>query len=267
MLATIFVAGGSDALRDPSSKVDAAEPVAQAIAQRIPALDAKTSTLVKLNGALQVVAGTMLGLGKFRRLSALALAGSLIPTTVAGHRFWDEEDDVARARQRTHFLKNVGLLGGLILAAADTEGAPSLGWRARRVARRIGNDSERVGAGAGHLGSAVAGGLDDLGSKVGHLGGAVASGIGSAVASGIGAATASSADVASRVGGTAHDATANLTAGATKASRRARAVAGRAGRQARIAAHHADASARRTNIAAKSAGRRAKGALSARLER
>jgi len=34
-------------------------------------------------------------------------------------------------------LKNVGLLGGLLLAAVDTSAAPSLGWRARRAARRV----------------------------------------------------------------------------------------------------------------------------------
>jgi hypothetical protein len=36
-----------------------------------------------------------------------------------------------------HFLKNVGLLGGLILAAFDTEGEPSLAWRAKRQARQL----------------------------------------------------------------------------------------------------------------------------------
>jgi hypothetical protein len=79
----------------------------------------------------------LLAIGKFRRLAALALIGSLIPTTLAGHRFWEEADEAKRAQQQIHFLKNLGLLGGLILAAVDTEGAPSLGWKARRRARRM----------------------------------------------------------------------------------------------------------------------------------
>ncbi|HUJ66530.1 MAG TPA: hypothetical protein VLX59_13380, partial [Acidimicrobiales bacterium] len=49
---------------------------------------------------------------------------------------WEETDEATKAQQRIHFIKNLGLLGGLILAAVDTEGAPSLGWRARRRARR-----------------------------------------------------------------------------------------------------------------------------------
>ncbi|HEU5107382.1 MAG TPA: DoxX family protein, partial [Micromonosporaceae bacterium] len=33
-----------------------------------------------------------------------------------------------------HFMKNMGLLGGLLLAAADTEGRPGLRWRAAHAA-------------------------------------------------------------------------------------------------------------------------------------
>ena len=47
--------------------------------------------------------------------SALALAGSLVPTTLAGHRFWEEEDDAARAQQTFQFLKNLAMFGGLLM--------------------------------------------------------------------------------------------------------------------------------------------------------
>lgn len=134
-LSAIFVYGGLDAVRNPQTKVKAAEPVALPIAQRVPGLPEDPEKLVQINGAVQVVAGTLLALGKFRRLAALALIGSVIPTTYAGHRFWEEEDEATKAQQRIHFLKNLGLLGGLILAAVDTEGSPSMGWRARRNAR------------------------------------------------------------------------------------------------------------------------------------
>ena len=35
-----------------------------------------------------------------------------------------------RERQKVQFLKNLGLLGGLLLAAVDTEGKPGLAYRA-----------------------------------------------------------------------------------------------------------------------------------------
>jgi uncharacterized membrane protein YphA (DoxX/SURF4 family) len=139
MLAAMFVVGGLDAFRHPEGKVKEAEPIAQLIAKRVPALPQDTETLVRINGAVQVVGGSLLATGKFRRLAALALIGSIVPTTYAGHRFWEEGDDAAQQQQLTHFLKNLGLLGGLILAAVDTEGAPSISWRGKRRARLAGS--------------------------------------------------------------------------------------------------------------------------------
>jgi hypothetical protein len=63
----------------------------------------------------------------------LALAATIVPTTYAAHGFWTIEDPAARAQQKTHFLKNVGLLGGVLLASVDTAGEPGLAYRARRV--------------------------------------------------------------------------------------------------------------------------------------
>jgi uncharacterized membrane protein YphA (DoxX/SURF4 family) len=137
MLAAMFISGGLDAARHPETKVEAAKPVTDQLRTVIPSLPEDTATLVRVNGVVQVGAGVLLAVGKFRRVAALALIGSVIPTTWAGHRFWEESDEQKRAQQRVHFFKNVGLLGGLILAMVDTEGAPSLGWRAKRGAHQI----------------------------------------------------------------------------------------------------------------------------------
>lgn len=90
-------------------------------------------TYVKLNGAAMLGAGALLAIGRLPRLSSTVLAATLVPTTFAGHRFWENEDPDQRAAQQVQFLKNVSLLGGLLLAAVDTEGAPGLAWRARRA--------------------------------------------------------------------------------------------------------------------------------------
>jgi putative oxidoreductase len=136
LLASTFVVGGLDALRNPEGKVKVAEPVAGPIAAHVPFLPEDTATLVRLNGGVMVGAAVLLALGKLRRLAALVLIGSIMPTTYAGHRFWEETDDATRAQQLFHFLKNLGLLGGLILALVDTEGEPSLSWRTKRRAAR-----------------------------------------------------------------------------------------------------------------------------------
>ena len=144
LLASMFISGGLDAIQSPEGKVKAASAVTEPLKARFPLLPENTATLVRLNGMVQVGAGSLLAVGKFRRLASWALVASVIPTTYAGHRFWEEVDDNARAQQRIHFLKNLGLLGGLILAANDTEGAPSLGWKARR---RAGQVTTAIGAG------------------------------------------------------------------------------------------------------------------------
>lgn len=143
LLASMFVAGGIDAVRRPEPK----EPVADRVAPRVAGplgLPCDTVQLVKINGAVQVGAGLLLATGRVPRLAATALAATLVPTTLAGHRFWEEDDDAARAGQKIHFLKNLSMLGGLILAAADTEGRPSLAWRAHRVAERAQRSAQQV---------------------------------------------------------------------------------------------------------------------------
>src|ERR1700734_2444677 len=135
LLASIFVVGGWDAVLHPAGKAKKAEAVSEPLSESV-GVDAEM--LVRINGGVQVAAGVLLSVGKFRRLAALALIGSIIPTTYAGHRFWEEEDEQTRRAQQIHFFKNLGLLGGLILAAVDTDGAPSLGWRANRRAKRAG---------------------------------------------------------------------------------------------------------------------------------
>jgi putative oxidoreductase len=136
LLSSVFLIGGWDAFRNPEGKVKHADPVAQAIASRVPALPQDTEALVRINGGVMIGAGALLAIGKYPRLASLALIGTILPTTYAGHRFWEETDEATRAQQRIHFFKNLGILGGLILAAVDTEGAPSLSWRAKRRAER-----------------------------------------------------------------------------------------------------------------------------------
>jgi putative oxidoreductase len=133
MLGAVFIASGIDALRNPGPRAELAGEVGAKFARPL-GLPEDAETLVKINAAVQVGAGALLATGRFPRLAAVALLGSLVPTTIAGHAFWDAETEQDRTHHRTHFLKNLGLGGGLILAAVDTEGKPSLAWRARHSA-------------------------------------------------------------------------------------------------------------------------------------
>ena len=132
MMAAIFVTSGLDTLRHPAKPAQAASPMVKALAGPLNLPD-DPELFVRANGATMLLAGTMLGLGKLPRLAALALAVTLVPTTYVAHSFWTVEDPAARSQQRIHFLKNVGLLGGVLLASVDTAGEPGLAYRARRV--------------------------------------------------------------------------------------------------------------------------------------
>ena len=135
MIAAIFIVQGIDSLLHPDTKAPAAEKVVRPLAERVPAVPDQVEQAVRLNGAVQVLAGSLLAIGKFPRLSAAALAASLVPTTAAGHRFWESDDKQERAQQQIHFLKNLSMLGGLLIAAGDTAGNPSLAWRGRHAAK------------------------------------------------------------------------------------------------------------------------------------
>jgi uncharacterized membrane protein YphA (DoxX/SURF4 family) len=140
MLASIFVIQGWDTMLHPERVAPRAEPVVAPLAGRVPGVPARTEDAVRLNGAVQFTAGSLLALGIFPRLSALAIAATLVPTTAAGHRFWEVEDEKERAQQRIHFLKNLAIFGGLLIAAADTAGRPSLAWRSRHAVRSARRD-------------------------------------------------------------------------------------------------------------------------------
>ena len=138
MLAAIFVTSGLDALLHPKERAKVAAPLVKKLSGPLNLPD-DPEMLVRANGATMVAAGTMLGLGTFPRVAAMALAGVLVPTTYAAHPFWSEKDPAVKAQQRVHFLKNVGLLGGVLLASVDTAGKPGLAYRtryARSAARR-----------------------------------------------------------------------------------------------------------------------------------
>jgi uncharacterized membrane protein YphA (DoxX/SURF4 family) len=163
MLASIFIVQGLETFRRPERVAARAEPVVRPLAERLSFVPDKTEEAVRLNGAVQAVAGTTLALGWWPRLSALTLAATLVPTTLAGHRFWEAEDEQERRQQRIHFLKNVSMLGGLLIASVDTAGNPSLAWRSRHVvqtgrrevklAARTARVSGRAGARAGRAGA------------------------------------------------------------------------------------------------------------------
>jgi putative oxidoreductase len=119
MLATVFIASGLDVLANPEPRAKAAKPVVDKVAAVVPFAPTDPVDAVRLNAAVHLGAGVLLAAGVMSRLAATALAVSMVPTTVAGHPFWEIDDPVKRSQQRVQFLKNLGILGGLLVVAFD----------------------------------------------------------------------------------------------------------------------------------------------------
>lgn len=167
LLASMFVSGGYNAVRHPSPLVPVAEPVTDrvtsAIGRRTSLLPEDPESLVRLNGAVQLGAGLLLALGRAPRLTSAALAVTLVPTTLAAHSFWTIEDPEKRAAQRIQFLKNASLLGGLLIAAADTHGKPSLAYRTRHAAGHASDAvSHQANAAVGRVGDVAGSAVESV---------------------------------------------------------------------------------------------------------
>lgn len=158
MLSAVFVGRGVEALRSPKSAADAARPTIEGLKQlpdpvgtNVPT---NAETVARVTGAVQIGGGLLLASGKLPRVASAALALSVVPGSLGGHLFWNETEPERKAEERRAFLTDISLLGGLIIAAVDTEGKPSLGWRGRRAAHKV---SEAVSA-ALPVGAAASGG-------------------------------------------------------------------------------------------------------------
>jgi putative oxidoreductase len=108
LLAAPFIVLGREAAVDPGPRTGLAEQLG------VP----RPELAVRVNGAAMVAGGCGLAAGILPRTAAAGLAVSLVPTSLAGHAYWRDEDPTARKVNRIHFLKNLGLAGGLLLVAA-----------------------------------------------------------------------------------------------------------------------------------------------------
>ena len=154
MLSSAFVVGGINALRNApalaaksSPVTDRLVPLLKKVAPQAP-IPSDPTVLVRVNAATQIAAGLTLATGRAPRLSSAVLATTLVPTTLGGHRFWEVDDSTSRTQQRLNFFKNLSLLGGLVIAAGDTDGRPGVAWRARRVARDARREAKHLAGAA-----------------------------------------------------------------------------------------------------------------------
>ncbi|WAJ42941.1 DoxX family membrane protein [Mycobacterium sp. Aquia_216] len=166
LLSVAFIGQGVESLLNPKSAAEAAAPAVdglQALPDQVSRnIPTDPQTFAQITAGVQIGGGLLLATGKLPRVASAVLALTVLPANFGTYSFWNETDPERKAELRRGFLKDLSLVGGLLIASADTAGKPSLGWRGRRAAERL---SERVS-------SALPGSDDtdfgELGEKIAH---------------------------------------------------------------------------------------------------
>src|ERR1700753_3523154 len=126
LLATHFVVTGIQVLLQPDHRIEQSKRVTDQVGPLIEKLDPRlpsdARSLVRIKAGADVAAGLLLATGRLTRPAAAVLAAGLVPAMVA------EGSEGIR--------KTLGLLGGLLLAAVDTQGRPGLSYRTTHAVDR-----------------------------------------------------------------------------------------------------------------------------------
>ena len=103
----IFITGGWQQMQEPHPRAERARDTGLPIPDE----------LVRASGWAMIIGALLLHIKPLRRITGLMLALQLVPITYVGHRFWEMEPGQARSGNRTHFFKNVSIIGAALLLA------------------------------------------------------------------------------------------------------------------------------------------------------
>lgn len=148
LLATGYIVNGIDSFRNSSAAAEHLDPalstMRRAVPQAAPALN-NSAVVAQGLAAAQVASAAMFALGKAPRLAASVLVSTTAVNAYLDFRASDNGTKEQRAARRNSALKNVSLLGATMLAAVDTEGSPSLMWRAEHFVNDVQKQAEGIG--------------------------------------------------------------------------------------------------------------------------
>ncbi|UFU07625.1 DoxX family protein [Ruania halotolerans] len=131
LLASVFVVDGIDAIRHADEHVallEPWEPLLDKVSEKVPWLPKKRATMVRLMGGVSVGAGVLLATGKAPRLAAGTLAVVAFKRTIIRYPFWSAKGE-DRREKLNGFMRSGAVMAGLIFAAQDRQGKPSMAWQ------------------------------------------------------------------------------------------------------------------------------------------
>ncbi|CCI83455.1 DoxX family membrane protein [Corynebacterium otitidis] len=153
LLASAYVIDGVDSLVNTREQVEGTRKLLQQVGTFLPTdvtrqLADSPETTIRVLGGTKVGAGTLLSLGKLPRLSAAVLAATTVPTILTRYAFWDADSEEDSASKKVGFTSHVALLGGLAITSVDTEGKPSLSYRASKAGKKARKKAGKVTSGS-----------------------------------------------------------------------------------------------------------------------
>jgi uncharacterized membrane protein YphA (DoxX/SURF4 family) len=148
MIASSFVFSGVDRLRNAGATAPQLKPVLASITKVVPSAAAVTGNeklVGQVLGATQVGAALLLGIGRFSRVAALLLTATATINALVDYRSADSSTKEGKKARRSQLIKNLSLIGAVLLATVDTNGRPGIAWRAEHLAL----DAKKNAAGFG----------------------------------------------------------------------------------------------------------------------
>lgn len=145
LLASVFVVDGLRTAAHPHEEVEhlpLVEEAVEKVAAQLPS-PVTPDLLLRGLGVAKVGAGLALGFSIAPRVAASILTVLHLPTLLGRHPFWTK---TGRERREAigGLVRDAAILGGLLLAVVDTDGKPSLAWRAEHAAEQARKDAGRA---------------------------------------------------------------------------------------------------------------------------
>ncbi|SPT53372.1 DoxX [Actinomyces bovis] len=130
LLAAPFILDGIDAVTRPGPHVEKFQVVANGLEKLglPPVMNSDAKLMTRVSGAASVLAGLGLATGMAPRSSATVLAALNVPLTLVNNPAWLRSSTKTRSQQLSGLARGAAVGAGLVMAALDRGGKPSLSW-------------------------------------------------------------------------------------------------------------------------------------------
>lgn len=146
LLAAPFIVEGLRTIQTPERDIDVYPQAFQALDSAVEKSSAPSfvtaRTVLQASGAVAVAAGVMYATNRAPRAAAVALLATTTVGWAGRKKVWELKGE-ERMQEIQAILTDAGLLGGLLLAAVDHDGRPSMGYRMNKFVEKSQKNAEK----------------------------------------------------------------------------------------------------------------------------